>query len=219
MVAEGAESGNFDRGAARVSDGGSNAVWAEISLQNSPSALTSSRESSSFSAGVGGTADAYIGKDFITFSGSASATMSSDQGVFASGKAGVDFAQRTDGVTTDVSKDGDKFSGQRTVYPDGSARATVSDFTSVTDIDVGPDGQLRGVETLKNDGRPASRQSGDDLKDKFVPNLGPDGKPDGTSSYTTPEGVRIDKGNCGEVTSISRGGTTVYSRDGSQCLS
>jgi len=205
MTAEHAESGNFDGGVSRVSDGAQRNVWAEISVQNAPGGVGSgSREFSSFSAGIGGTADATISADFITFAGT---------------KTGSDFAQRNDGVITDSTREGSKFSGQRTDFPDGSAKATVADFGSVTDVEIGPDGQLKGIGVLKNDGRPTSHESGDELKDKFVPNMGPDGKPDGTSSYTTPEGVRIDKGNCGEVTSVSRQGQTVYSREGSQCLS
>lgn len=205
MTAEHAESGNFDGGVSRISDAAQNSVWAEVSVQNAPGGVSSgSREYSSFSAGVGGIADATISADFITFAGT---------------RTGSDSAQRSDGVTTERTQEGSKFSGQRTDFPDGSARATVADFGSVTEVEIGPDGQLKGIGVIKNDGRPTAHESGDELKDRFVPNMGPDGKPDGTSSYTTPEGVRIDKGNCGEVISVSREGRSVYSRDGSQCLS
>ncbi|HEY9734365.1 MAG TPA: hypothetical protein V6C89_20810 [Drouetiella sp.] len=208
MSGQHSEASGFDSGVGRVADGGANyAAWAEISVQNAPGGVTASRESSTFSAGIAGTPDATIGNGFIDFAGT---------------KFGVEFAQNNTSRTTDIpgrSADGSAFSGQRTDFGDGSARASVSDFRSVTDVDIAPDGKLRGVETLRNDSLPASRESGKDLQDKFTPNLGPDGKPDGTSSYTTPDGVRIDQDNCGVVTNVSKDGTSVYSRDGSQCVS
>ncbi|MBS1954771.1 MAG: hypothetical protein JST89_11330 [Cyanobacteria bacterium SZAS-4] len=205
MGVEHAEATSFDSGSSRISDGGDGARWNEISVQNTPGGVTSSRESSAFAAGVGGTPDATIGKDFISFSGT---------------KDGAVFAQASvPGETVYSGDDGQKFSVQRSDGPDGSGKVSISDFTHITDIDIGPNGRLRGIETLRSDGRPSTLESGDELRDKFVPNMGPDGKPDGTSSYTTPEGVRIDMDNCGAVTNVSRKGTTVYSRDKSQCTS
>lgn len=205
MSVQHSEASGFDKGAARISDGGgSHAAWAEISVQNAPGGVSAPRESASFAVGIAGTPDAKIGNGFIEFSGT---------------KGGMELAQNSTTDITGRSGDGSKFSGQRTEFGDGSTRASVSDLRSVTDVDIGADGKLRGVETLRNDSQPASRESGKDLQDKFTPNLGPDGKPDGTSSYTTPDGVRIDQDNCGVVTSVSRDGTSVYSRDGSQCMS
>lgn len=207
MGVEHAEAGNFDSGSSRISDGGNRAAWTEISLQNAPGGITSTRESTAFSSGVGGTPDATIGKDFITFAGT------NDGVVLAQSRT------ETDGGTVYRGADGEKFSVNRSDGPDGSAKVSVSDFNHITDVDLGPGGRLRGIETLRSDGRPSTLESGDELRDKFVPNVGPDGKPDGTSSYTTPDGVRIDMDNCGAVTSVSKAGTTVFSRDSSQCTS
>ncbi len=177
-------------------------------MQNAPGGITSTRETAAFSAGVGGAPDATIGKDFITFAGT------NDRGVVL-----AQDKTETDGGIVYRSEDGSKFSAQRSDGPDGSAKVSISDFNHITDFDIGPDGKFRGIETLRSDGRPANRESADELRDKFVPNLGSDGKPDGTSSYTTPDGVRIDLDNCGLITSVSKGGTSVYSRDSAQCTS
>lgn len=205
MGAEHAEASSFDSGVARVSDGRNSAAWNEISVQNAPGGVSSSRESAAFSAGVGGTPDATIGRDFISFSGT---------------KDGALFTQAsTPGETVYRGDDGRKFSAQRSDGPDGSAKVSISDFASITDVDIGPGGRLRGIETLRSDGQPSTLDSAEQLRDKFVPNMGADGKPDGTSSYTTPDGVRIDMDSCGAITSVSRKGATVYSRDQSQCTS
>lgn len=207
MGVEHAEAGNFDSGTSRISDGVNSAAWQEISLQNSPAGISSTREFTAFASGVGGTPDATIGKDFITFAGT------NDGVVLAQART------ETDGGTVYRGEDGGKFSAQRTDGPDGSAKVSVSDFNHITDVDIAPGGRLRGIETLRNDGRPATLESADELRDKFVPNVGPDGKPDGTSSYTSPDGVRIDMDNCGLITSVSKGGTSVYNRDSAQCTS
>lgn len=149
MGVEHAEASSFDGGSARISDGGSRANWNEISVQNAPAGITSTRESSAFAAGVGGTPDATIGKDFITFAGTSD---------------GVVLAQaRTDTTGGEVyrGEDGRKFSVNRMDGPDGSAKVSVSDFTHVTDVDLGPGGTLKGIDTIRSDGRPAMRESAD----------------------------------------------------------